>query len=487
MLRDPITVLVEDTVAAHPDTCADCLGRLLHGRRQYLPASPPTRWKAGDVRAVLLDMAPARITDPCDLPAHAAPALEALLDLLESTGRLHPGSAKPATLRRELNQAAPLAPDALADRRRWRLAKTLYAQMLAEGVDIADDDACEAWAEEFSERDDDARAVVLKHLAASDPSVLRARFIARNGQAAALDPDDPRNIGLTASAVIGGPSATDDEPTEPYPTVPLPSRAEAADAARQSPMLATLVSVSQFLVGRKTTKDGEPVPADVELLSLMTGEAEHGERLRHLRDAPLTAELLRTAELVELIAPGMTGWLPGHRLPPLRDDAIEPNLADLSDDEVLELWQATFTVTERMVAARDSGSDETTWRSNLMPEVTVTLYRCAGGQGTPVAIDTLARAAALTSAPPAPPTVPGGGDLADMAAQMHELMIEARTVMVLEQVAVLEFLGALVLDDDAAADVPTHRAIDLHRSERRASLTPLGLWAVHAQLQRAVT
>jgi hypothetical protein len=118
------------------DGCPDCLRLLLQGRSDYLAKPDPTRWKSGDVRELLLELAVTRITDVCDLVGHGVDSMRSCLRFLDQTGWLHPGSATMKVLRRELERVAPAYPQAMADTSRWRLAKRLYTAMRAARVDL---------------------------------------------------------------------------------------------------------------------------------------------------------------------------------------------------------------------------------------------------------------------------------------------------------------------------------------------------------------
>ncbi|HZC99056.1 MAG TPA: hypothetical protein VFA46_02335 [Actinomycetes bacterium] len=177
--------------AMRDDACPDCLRLLLQGRSDYLAKPDPTRWKSGDVRELLLELAVTRMTDLCDLVGHGVDSMRSYLRFLDQTGWLHPGSATMKVLRRELERAAPTYPQAMADTSRWRLAKRLYTAMRAGAVDLGNEDAINAWVDAFNARPPADRREVLGELLDAQPELGRARFVAHGGVVAALAPGAP--------------------------------------------------------------------------------------------------------------------------------------------------------------------------------------------------------------------------------------------------------------------------------------------------------
>lgn len=180
------------TDAGRAPACNRCLRALLEGRCDYLARPDPTLWRRGDVRRLLLDLAATRLTARCDLVTHAVPAVEAYLRFLDETDRIHPGCARVAALRNETAGAAAAYPAAMGDRSRFRLAKTFYTAMQAEGVDLDDDDAVDRWMADFDRAAENRRATLLAHLLTDQPELRVARLIAREGVVAALAPGTRR-------------------------------------------------------------------------------------------------------------------------------------------------------------------------------------------------------------------------------------------------------------------------------------------------------
>lgn len=261
--------------------CTTCLAALLEGRSAHLGRMDPTRWRRGDLRALLYDLAVARLNEVCDLTAHTVPAIDAYLGFLEDTERLHPGSAAVRYLRQELVQHADGFPAAMADRSRFRMAKTLYRAMLADGVDPEDDEGVDAWTARFNRAPERERVAVLEPLLAQWPELLAAEFAARAGAVVALAPDqDPFD-----SRDLLPPAERAPDVMPVFAPVEVPSPAEAARAARHSELLKDLLTLARwFGQGRKATKDGDPIPADVRTLAELLGQGPRGARISHLHE-----------------------------------------------------------------------------------------------------------------------------------------------------------------------------------------------------------
>jgi hypothetical protein len=225
-----------------PQACTDCLAALLQGRTDHLGRQDPTRWRRGDVRAVLYELAVPRLSELCDLTAHTVPAIAAYPSFLDDTDRLHPGSAAVRFLRQELAQHADGFPAAMADRSRFRsIAKTLYRAMLADGVDLDDDEGVDAWTARFNRAPEPERVAVLGYLLADQPQLLKADFAARAGKVAALAPGqtpfDSRKL-LPADERVP-------EGMPGFAPVGVPSRTVAAGAARRSGVLGDLLTLAR--------------------------------------------------------------------------------------------------------------------------------------------------------------------------------------------------------------------------------------------------
>jgi hypothetical protein len=324
--------------AVQDDACPDCLRLLLQGRIDYLAKPDPTRWKSGDVRELMLELAVTRMTDLCDLIGHGVPSLRSYLRFLDETNWLHPGSATMKVLRRELERAASTYPAAMADTSRWRLAKRLYTAMRAAGVDLSDEDAMDAWVEAFNRRPPADRRDVLGELLDSQPELAHARFIAREGVVAAVDPRAP-----VPSEVRPDPA---DEPAGAYPPVTLAEDYELAAAARASTLLGRVITLAWWVgSGRPVSRRGELIPPDARDLAGVLGlsEAPDGAKVTDMRDvSPLTMAFYLAVE-TELIAVRRTGILPGRRI----GECDRLDHGPGADEVALALWEELFDLTAR--------------------------------------------------------------------------------------------------------------------------------------------
>jgi hypothetical protein len=118
---------------------------LLDGRARWGGRSNPLLWRSGDVHDVLYDIAVRKLTDVCGLAEHGDEPLRANLEYLEQEDRFHASSAKLAVLLRELERAAAQFPAAMADPRRYAMAKRFMTAARDDGVELADDCAIAAW------------------------------------------------------------------------------------------------------------------------------------------------------------------------------------------------------------------------------------------------------------------------------------------------------------------------------------------------------
>jgi hypothetical protein len=154
MAKDPM-----DTILAEFSRWAAAPGRELSGEpeadaaeaelllgllRDQLGLDDPARLKPGDLEELLLDVYPRKVTvfDAADI-AGTIPAVRDLLAFLSGTGRLTDSVAR--RLGRELDQTAPRFADAVMDPSRWGMARSLTQAMVADGVDITDQAAVQAW------------------------------------------------------------------------------------------------------------------------------------------------------------------------------------------------------------------------------------------------------------------------------------------------------------------------------------------------------
>lgn len=470
-----------------PTACTDCLGSLLEGRAAYLGRKDPTRWRRGDVRALLYELAVPRLSEVCDLVAHTVPAIDAYLSFLDDTDRLHPGSAAVRFLRQELVQHVDGFPAAMADRSRFRMAKTLYRAMLADGVALDDDEDVDAWTARFNRAPERERAAVLEHLLADQPELLTAQFAARAGKVAALAPGqapfDSRRLLPPAERVP--------EVMPVFAPVGVPSPTVAARAARRSGLLGDLLTLSRWIGhGRKVTKDGYPVPADVRTLAEVLGVGLPGVKVGHLHQAPGLHELFWLARQLELVDLRRTGLIAGPALAAWQHgDALTTQ----GDTEVLDLWRQVFVLIETgqqlpeedLTAKNAPFSGIVAATQHCVPGMMVSLYHAA-------ALDTDQHVAALISPHVEELLGHPRADLRDEAEEEEVAGAAVRVALCLPLDRLIEH-QALEISDPALAELATAakftagglpmRTALLASSDRvRVRLTPLGRWAIREAL-----
>jgi hypothetical protein len=498
VLLDPCSRIVRDYktwvgTGGEQEACAVCLSQLLEGRAAYLGRPDPTWWKAGDVRAVLLDLAVTRLTDLCNLVEHGVPTIRAFVVFLGGSGRLHPGSVAITTLLREVDRCAQPYRPAMGDRSRFRMAKTFYTAMRSDGVDLEDDDAVDTWMEAFNAGPAARRVAVLEHLLPGQPELARADFIARDGKVAALAPGQAR----PDSRILLPPGERQPDVMPVFKPVALPSRAEAVATASGSILMQQVLQVARWIgQGRKVTKNGLPTPADVRHLTSLLGldlGPMGGTKVSQLHHVPALEELFWMALQVELIQVRTDGLVAGPRL---SEWDIGRGIGDAdgssaspgpSADDVWSLWDDLFTLVERGRSVPEHGRATggalsqrlASWIETCLPEIMVTLYRWAGGEGVERDVVTLTSVLVENEHGPAPdPAEPG-------QAAIHATL----AAVICGQLARLVEHGVLELHGPGVAAIDTspiggatghhsHAVLMAVTPEVFVRLTPLGRWAM---------
>lgn len=470
-----------------PGVCAECLGALLQGRAAYLGAKDPTRWRRGDVRALLYDLAVPRLSEQCDLTAHTVPTVDAYLEFLDRTERLHPGSVAVRYLREELAHRGAQFPAAMADRSRFRMAKTLYEAMLHDGTDIDDDEAVDAWIARFNQAPQAERAAVLEYLLAGQPELLTAEFAARAGKVIALPPGQGR---FDSRGLLPASHRVPDE-LPVFEPVHVPSQAEAAAAARGSELLADLLTVARRLGrGCKVTKTGEPVPAEVRALAEQLDDGPPGKRISRLGQAPGVQVLFWLARQLELVDLRRTELVAGPALATWQaDDA----LATADDAQLLDLWREVFTLIEvGQVVPEEAATGK--------HAESMAIYSAAGGC-TPAMLVSLYRKAAADEGERAHELVSGHlehilgpSPLPLLEEDEPEIVVASLQIALCLPLDQLIAHGALHLSGPGADEQLTaprctrggvsRRAAALASGDRlQVRLTPLGRWAMRETLR----
>jgi hypothetical protein len=163
----------------------DRISILLQVRVDGLDRPDPTRWRSGDVHALFMDYVVPRQVDAWGLAEHGPASIRDYLRFLDDTDRLHPSSARPAALLKELDRLAVKYPAAMADTDRWGLAKRIYTAMLRDGIRPDGDPAeIDAWAARFSAREPEDRREVLGRMMDEQEGYATGTVLVNDGQVA---------------------------------------------------------------------------------------------------------------------------------------------------------------------------------------------------------------------------------------------------------------------------------------------------------------
>lgn len=348
----------------------DRIGIMLQGREDYLGRPDPTLWRSGDLHRLLIDHLPPRQVDAWGLAEHGVRIVREFLEFLDTSGRLHPGSTRVATLRKELDRAAGRFGAAMADSSQYRLAKRVLTAMLADGLgDDADPAEVDRWAERFSARDAPARRRVLGELMDQDPRYATGHLLVHGGQVAVLKPGVPPDKGLvwpdTVECDCGCADAT-------VPEARLPGEAELAAAVAGSELLCRLSALAGWVGagGRPVDRRGELPGKDVTAAAAAAGVPDLGAR--RLRDAPALATLWDLALELDVLSLCRARVIPGDTLPTVHAALRH----ECPPGQALEFWDEVFdelvhpqgdTVTPEQERLRD-------WARPWLPRFLGTLY-----------------------------------------------------------------------------------------------------------------
>jgi hypothetical protein len=137
-------------------------GAMLHWKHAYCDGRL-AHWTRADVEEFLLDHYPRKLSAEPDLVACTPNCVSAFLGFLDQRELL---TGDPlADLEAACGELRPAFERGARDRRHWGPAKTITAQMMAEGVDLADKDAVANWMDDFNARPRAERDRVLRPLA----------------------------------------------------------------------------------------------------------------------------------------------------------------------------------------------------------------------------------------------------------------------------------------------------------------------------------
>ena len=150
---DPIERLVGQYATwlggAPDDEALGNLDLMLTVRRDYLGGDLDT-WREGEISELLLDVFPRKVQSDPSLLSDGPGVLLSYLRYLEQTRQLR-GSGL-YQLEAELEHIGPRFAATMQDTSRFGMAKSLFASMSADGVELEDPDAMQQWIEDFNAR-----------------------------------------------------------------------------------------------------------------------------------------------------------------------------------------------------------------------------------------------------------------------------------------------------------------------------------------------
>ena len=308
--------------------------------RDYLGRPALTELTPGDLRELLLGVFPRKITvqDP-EEASSIIPTMREVCWFLRDTGRIPP--RKHDQLIRELDDIEPQFADAVMDPANWGMARTFTQAMIADGVDIGDQDAARRWIDEFNELPEAQR----RALTSGQQSFLQLGLPGDGGPEFDADLDwEP-----------------DDEDTElDVAPVRLAPTSELAAAARACPLFASAQRLAGWLgPSRQLTATGALRLADARALIGELGIARHRagaagdvgdaaindfmnrmdlEQLRSARDFVPLERLWITAQVAGLVEVEGRRARPGPRLAAVAHTGGNGD----QDDAALQAWASAF-------------------------------------------------------------------------------------------------------------------------------------------------
>ncbi|MGH8996393.1 MAG: hypothetical protein ACRDYB_10255 [Acidimicrobiales bacterium] len=138
----------------------DCFEELIHLKWVHLDGHL-TRWRRADLDAVLLELFPAKvIVEDTDLD-DIVPDTATFIGFLADSGLLDPASDQPARLCARLEHISRRFQARMADRRRYSPGKRFWLAAAEAGVPLDDDNAIEAFIQQFNARPHKQRQAIL--------------------------------------------------------------------------------------------------------------------------------------------------------------------------------------------------------------------------------------------------------------------------------------------------------------------------------------
>lgn len=254
-------------------------------------------WTPAQVRRALLEWIPEKVTAPDEDLLDAPETLRTLLRYLDAHGLRDPRGAAVQENESAIDAAAKQFADAIGDRERYGMAKTVAMSARDRGVDIGDPAALTAFLD----------------------NVREGRVV--------LDED---LLGRVLKRQLGR-SAPGQERKFAQLPVSLPTPEELTAAAGRSKVVAQLRAFAEWLgrSGRALTPAGHIRPADARELIALLGTGDEGLRFRSAAELPGLDLIVNWAKKARLIRKQ------GTRLVPVAK--ARPVLADVG-----ALWQRAF-------------------------------------------------------------------------------------------------------------------------------------------------
>ena len=345
------TAATKRKLSADPETVVGEVETLLDLMRNYLDVEGPADLGAGDLRELLLQIYPRKMTVfDADDTEDTIPAVRDFLAYLAERGEIPEVTAR--ALERELDEVAPRFTEAMMDPSNWGMAGSLVHAMAADGVDLDDQAAVDRWISRYN-----------AHLAGVGDD----------------EEDEDDNL-VDLKEAFGLP--------DQMAPVRLPEPGELAALARRAPLMAQLRKLAWWLgAGRAVTEDEELASGDAA-----EAAAELGidvARLPYLWWMALDAVFIDLDE-------DQTNAIPGE----------SAHAWDEGDSgEVLDIWEMVFALvigdTLDAAAALDPDRSEELDFSGHGAALAVTLF-LARPDGLLVAeVSEVIRASATDELPPA--------------------------------------------------------------------------------------
>ena len=246
-------------------------------------------WTPAQVRRALLEWIPEKVTAPDEDLLDAPETLRTLLRYLDAHGLRDPRGAAVQENESAIDAAAKQFADAIGDRERYGMAKTVAMSARDRGVDIGDPAALTAFLDDVRE----GRVVLDEDL---------------------LGPVLKRQLGR---------SAPGQERKFAQLPVSLPAPEELTAAAGRSKVVAQLGAFAEWLGprGRALTPAGNIRPADARELIALLGIGEEGLRFRSAAELPGLDLIVTWAKKARLVRKQGTRLVPVAKARPMLADA----------------------------------------------------------------------------------------------------------------------------------------------------------------------